>query len=186
MLFCGQTMSAQTPTKIAPKVENTEAIDNYTIQRLIVFNDKKEILMEKNSFGWMTPALRSNQDETVKEGLNNLVSKMGISIDSIRLAGLFTYKFQGLADHPAHVSFRTHYTARYKGGALVQPKDKEYKWLPVNEAVEKIGMEALKTETAQIIKFPKIVWGGSFLLVFKDGKMESSKMLEELYPLTEQ
>lgn len=186
ILFGGQLAPAQTSGNAAAKKENTEKIDNYTIQRLIVFNDKNEILMEKNSFGWMTPALRSNQDESVKEGLNNLASQMGISVDSIKLAGVFTYKFKGLTDHPAHVSFRTHYTAKYRSGALVQPKDKEYKWLPVGEALEKIAMESLKTETAQIIKFPKSVWGGSFLLVFKDGKMESSKMSEELYPLTDQ
>lgn len=181
VLTCGQIAFAQAATAVA----KNEKTDNYTIQRLIVFNDKKEILMEKNANGWMTPALRSNEDESLIEGLNNLAAEIGISIDSIRLAGVFTYKFQGLADHPAAVSFRTHYAARYKGGALASPKDKEYQWLPVREALEKIGMATLRAETAQIVKFPKTVWGGSFLLVFKNGKLDSSKTLEEIYPLTE-
>jgi hypothetical protein len=161
--------------------------DNYTIQRLIIFNKKNEILMDKARDGsWQTPALRSNKNESVNEGLNNLAAKMGITIEKIKLAGIYTYKYKDLANHPAAIAFRTHYTAKYKSGELIQPENLkgEYKWMTIKEALEKITFQALKLETTQIIKHPKTVWGGSFLHIYKDGKHDSMQILEEMYPLT--
>ena len=181
---CGQSLSAQDTSKIVPKKQVIKRADNYTIQRMIVFNDKKEILMEKYWGGWQTPALRSNQNQSLREGLDSMATAMGISTEPLKLAGIITYKYEGLPDHK-EVSYRTHYTAKYKSGNPIKTKDKEYHWLPIKEALEKISMEALKIETTQIVNNPKVVWGGSFLLTYKDDKLQTLKLIEEFYPLTD-
>lgn len=184
LLLSAQIVSAQDTTKIAPPTEVIKKIDNYTIQRLIIVNGNEEILMLKNKFGWHTPALRSNDNQSIKESLDSLASTMGFTIHSLKLAGLYTYKFEGLPDHK-QVSFRSHYTAKFKTGNLIQPNegDNEYHWMPVEEALEKITFASLKLETTQILKNPKCIWGGSFLIIWKDDKFIESKVLEEPYSL---
>ncbi len=169
----------------AKKDEPQKKTDNYTIQWLLIFNEKNEVLMLKDKFGWKTPVLRSNENQSVNEGLEGLATAIGISIDKIRLAGLFTYKYSGLPDHKV-VSFRSHYSAKLKSGKVIQPKDgnSEYIWIPTKEAANKIEMESLKMEIAQIISYPKTIWGGSFLLIFKDEKFQSIEILEKFYPLS--
>lgn len=174
--------TSKTVLKQATLIDKT---DNYTIQRLIVFNNKNEILMEHGRSGWMTPALRSNLEQSLKEGLDSLSALIGISISPVKLAGIFTYKYQNLLDHKG-MSYRTHYTAKYKSGALIQPKltGREYRWLPIKEALDRIGFEPLKRETAQMIRFPKVIWGGAFLLSYKEGNLESMKIIEDFYALS--
>ena len=186
----GQFMYAQDTLKIVPKHTENKKVDNYTIQRLIVLNDKGEILMQKNRFGWFTPSIRSNQNQSLKEGLDSLAKEIGIKIGSIKLVGVFSYKYNGLSDHIGIVSWRTHYLTKYKSGELIQPKDpkdttREFKWMKVNEAIEVINMTALKEETRQIIKYPKVVWAGSFLLNFENETFKSADLVEKFYSLSE-
>lgn len=185
MLFKATPTQDTTKNITVRKLETAKKADNYTIQRLIVFNNTRQILLEKNKNGWMTPALRSNENQSLKEGLDSLAHAMGISIKIIKLAGVFTYKFKGVPDHK-EVSYRTHYTANFINGNLIQPKqsDKEYKWLNAKEALELIGNEALKAETSQIINHPDTLWGGSFLISYNGDELESIKMTEGFYSLS--
>lgn len=134
----------------------------------------------------MTPSLRSNENQSLKEGLDSLAKAIGLSIKIVKLSGVYTYKFKDLPDHK-EVSYRTHYTAKYISGELIQPKqpDREYKWFAVKDVVDSISNEALKKETEQILKYPKTLWGGSFTYTYKDGKLESIKMSEDFYPLSD-
>lgn len=180
-----KTAPAQDTSKVLTKQEIIKKTDNYTIQRLIIFNNEKEILLEKGKNGWMTPALRSNENLSLKEGLDSLAKAIGVSIKIIKLSGVYTYKFKGLPDHK-EVSYRTHYTARYISGNLTQPRqpDREYKWFNIKEALENISNEALKAETSQIIKYPETLWGGSFLYTYTNDTLESLKMTEDFYSLS--
>lgn len=187
LFFCviGPESFGQEPAKIeTKKIEPIKKNDNYTIQWLIVFNAKKEILLMKDKYGWKTPVLRSNENLSLKEGIDSLVRPIGISIDKLRLAGLTTYKYSGLKDTQT-VSFRSYYTAKLKDGEIVQPKDKEkeYKWLPIEEALQLIEMQPLKTELNQILKNPKSIWGGSFMMLFEDEKLKTFKQTEPFYEL---
>lgn len=185
ILIFTSSLMAQSNSSAVIKQEIVKKPDNYTIQRLIVFNYKKEVLLEKGKNGWMTPALRSNENQSLKEGLDSLAKAIGISIKTLKLAGIYTYKFIGLPDHK-EVSYRTHYTAKYVSGNLAQPTpDRAYKWFTVTEALETIDNEALKAETAQIIKYPETVWGGSFLYTYVNDTLESLKMTEDFYSLSE-
>lgn len=165
--------------------EPIKKIDNYTIQWLIVFNAKKEILLMKDKYGWKTPVLRSNENLSLKEGIDSLVKPIGISIHKLNLAGLTTYKYSGLKDNQV-VSYRSYYTAKLKGKEILQPvdKEKEYKWFTINDAVKTIEMQPLKTELEQILNNPKKVWGGSFIMIFEDEKFKTFKQIEPFYELT--
>ena len=101
------------------------------------------------------------------------------------MSAVYTYKFQGLPDHK-EVSDLTHYKAKYLSGKLIQPKqpDREYKWVSINNVIDSISNEALKNETNQILKYPKTLWGGSFLYTYKDYKLESLKITEGFYRLS--
>ncbi|HQW12171.1 MAG TPA: hypothetical protein PLP06_08490 [Saprospiraceae bacterium] len=159
--------------------------DNYTIQRLIIFNDENDILLEKGIAGWMTPALRSNENQSLKEGFEGLAKSIGISLLVERLAGVYTYQFVGLPDH-REVSYRTHYTAKYLSGTIIQPKEdgRAYRWMPIASAIDSISNAALKSETNQIIQYPGTIWGGAFLFTYRDDKFESILMTEDFYSLS--
>jgi len=186
LLGCGQFIFAQDTTKTSPKQHETiKKADNYTIQRLIIYKNK-QILLEKGWNGWMTPALRSNENQSLKEGLDSLAKAIGLTVKIVKLSGVYTYKFKNLPDHK-EVSYRTHYTAKYVSGEVIQPKEpgREYKWFDISDVVDKISNEALKKETEQILKYPETLWGGSFLHTFKDGEFESVIMTEDFYPLSD-
>jgi hypothetical protein len=186
--FLHNLVNAQDSSKMPIAKTFIKKTDNYTIQRLIVFNSKKEILMQRNRFGWFTPSIRSNENQSLKEGLDSLAKAIGIIIEPVKLAGIFTYKYDGLSDHVGVVSYRTHYSTKYISGELIQYIDSKdstrlYKWMPVKEALAVISMQALKEETTQIIQNPKKIWGGSFLLSYKNDVLQSIKKLEEFYSL---
>ena len=65
--------------------------DSYTIQRLLIYNQNGEVLLEQNDFGWMTPALRHNSKVTIKDGLMNLGSEFGLKVSSPKIAGIFMF-----------------------------------------------------------------------------------------------
>jgi hypothetical protein len=50
------------------------------------------ILVMKDKYGWKTPVLRSNENLSLKEGIDSLVKPIGISIHKLSLAALTTYK----------------------------------------------------------------------------------------------
>ena len=80
LLFSIATTHFVSPQVTSSSVTGQIAIkkaDNYTIQRLIIFNDQNDILLEKGIAGWMTPALRSNENQSLKEGFES--ERFGIS-----------------------------------------------------------------------------------------------------------
>jgi len=162
------------------------ALDNYTVLRLTVENERGEILLEKIADGWMTPAARSNQNRTVRESLAALAKDLGVSIATPRLAGLFSYQFRENPVDPNHaaVSFRAHYTARLDG-PVGKPADaaKQYRWVARDRLDEFVTIQALNKELHQILDHPDTLWGGAFVLSFEGDKMVSTEQTEAFYPL---
>ncbi|WP_046246730.1 NUDIX hydrolase [Hymenobacter terrenus] len=180
-LLCGKFCLAQTP---AAK-DALQLKDNYSVQFLYVTNKDKQVLIQKNQYGWNPIALRSNRPQSIKEALDSLAASMGLTIGALRLAGLYTYKFEGLPDHQ-QVSFRTHFTAKLTAGKLRQPTDTSvvYRWVSIPEAIDRIEFTPAKQQAKQLLTFPKQVWGGSYLIIWKDDKLTGSKVLEPAYSLS--
>ncbi len=160
--------------------------DSYTIQRLIIFNENGELLLQKHVNGWMTPALRHNTKETTNEALSSLASGFGLKISTPQLHGIFMY-FHSDDKKP---SFRQHYSCNLIGGEIKTPEGVlDVQWFPPNTAVQKMLdpeapiVTAVGETTKHILNYPKIIWGGSYLLVKEDGQKTESKVIENFYPI---
>jgi hypothetical protein len=160
--------------------------DSYTIQRLIIFNEKGEVLLQKHRNGWTTPALRHNTETTINEGLANLARDFGLEISTPQLHGNFMF-FHSDNKKP---SFRQHYTCKITGGEVQKADDiLDVQWFAKRIAVQKmlepdaIIVPAVGEMTAHILKYPKIIWGGSYLLVKEEGKKTQSEIVENFYPI---
>lgn len=184
MLLKLQVAFSQDTVNQIKKQEPIKKTDNYTVQFLIIVNSKNEVLLQKNDAGWHTLALRSNKSQSITEAMDSLAGSVGLRIHSLKLSGLYTYKFEGLPDHPES-SFRMHFTAKLKDGELIQPTDpgRLYQWVPLKEAIQKLTFESLKLETSQILASPGKIWGGTFLITWKNDTFIGSKVIEKLQPL---
>ena len=159
--------------------------DSYTIQRLLIYNSAGEILLEKHKNGWMTPALRHNSKVSTNEGLNNLASEFGLTIASPKLAGIFMF----ISNYKPQASFRQHYTANLVGGDLKLPEGKlDAKWFAPHKAIEMMSLPdakliyAVRDMTDQILKYPEVIWGGTFTL-WKENDKTMYKTTENFYPI---
>ncbi len=159
--------------------------DSYTIQRLLIYNQKGDVLLEKNDFGWMTPALRHNSKVTIKDGLMNLATEFGLKISSPKIAGIFMFT----SDYKPISQFRQHYSSNSVDGQLKVPENKkDAQWFSISKAIEMTSLSNTKAPlvirdmTQQLLYYPKIIWGGTFLLSKKNGKI-SYKTIENFYPL---
>ena len=159
--------------------------DTYTIQRLIIYNSNGEILLEKHKNGWMTPALRHNSKVTTNKGLKNLASDFGLIISTPKLTGIFMF----ISEYKPQSSFRQHYVSNLVGGELTLPDGKlDVKWFLPHKAVEMMSLPdaklifAVRDMTDQILKYPKIIWGGTFTL-WKENNKTVYKTTESFYPI---
>jgi len=160
-------------------------IDSYTIQRLIIINPEGEVLLEKNAFGWMTPALRHNSKKSIKDGLDNLAAEFGLTISSPKIAGIF----MSISGYKEVSHFRQHYRADYQSGTLKIPENKmNAQWFPVKKAITMMSLPSTKAPlsirdmTQQVLNYPKVIWGGTFLVNKRDGKFIYN-VVEGFYPL---
>ncbi|WP_395373528.1 hypothetical protein [Marinicella sp. W31] len=159
--------------------------DSYTIQRLIIYNDKGEVLLEKNNFGWMTPALRHNSKVSINQGLTDLAAEFGVVISKPKLSGLFMF----ISDYKPISQFRQHYSTQYHGGSLIVPENRlDAQWVSINLAIQLMSLPetkaplVIKDMTQQILNYPEIIWGGTFLLS-KNNEKITHEILEGYYPI---
>lgn len=156
-----------------------EPTHNFTVHRLIVLNDKGEMLMGKEEGNWYTLANVYDKRQYVKECLDSMANEFGIKITPPQLRGYFSYKYEY---HP-HSTLRSFYVAQYVSGDLKPAGDmEEMRWMPIEEAIDKTPVEAIKLTKKQILDFPDTLWGGSFM-VYRKGEEHHARQVEEFYPL---
>lgn len=159
--------------------------DSYTIQRLLIYNQEGEVLLEKNDFGWMTPALRHNTKTSIKNGLMNLGAEFGLEVNSPKIAGIFMF----MPDYRKISQFRQHFRCDVIAGELKVPEaKKDAQWFSISKAIEMMSLSDTKAPlvirdmTRQLLLNPEIIWGGSFVLSKNDGVL-TYKTSEAFYPL---
>lgn len=175
-----------TQTDYTGYVERDRKLDNFTLQRLLVLNDAGEILMVQGDLvtkegepSWFPLSLYSNTRQSITESMDSLALSYGLKISKPELRAYTTYKFT----YHGQVSFRSYYVAQYVDGNLNAPKEGVVlKWLPVEEALSHIPVEAIRLITKQVLEFPSTVWGGSFL-ISENGEHHDTLVLEGFYPL---
>ena len=168
-------------------IGNAQNTDSYTIQRLIIFNDQGEILLEQHKNGWMTPALRHNTKTGVNEGLHHLASEFGLTISTPRLAGVFMF----IPEYKPESSFRQHYTCKLVDGELQLPESKlDAQWLSPHKAIDMMSLSdtklifAIRDMTKQVLLYPEVIWGGTFDL-WKEEDKTMYKISEHFYPMAD-
>ena len=152
---------------------------NFTMQRLLILNDKGEMLMCKEDYVWAPPSGMYSQRQYVKEGLDSIAQAYGIKIAAPNLHGYFSYKY----DYHPYATLRSYYVADYVSGELKLPSGMDdVKWMPIAEAVAKTTVTSIKQSIQQILEFPDTLWGGSFM-VSREKKGHPTKQIEAFYPL---
>ncbi|MDB4292455.1 nuclear transport factor 2 family protein [Maribacter sp.] len=175
-----------TQTDYSGYVPRDKKLDNFTLQRLLVLNDAGEILMEQGEVAteekeatWFPLSVYSNTRQSVTEAMDSLALSRGIKISKPELRAYTTYKFT----YHGQASFRSYFVAKYVSGDLNTPtKALTMKWLPVEEALSHIPVEAIRLITKQVLEFPESLWGGSFL-ISENEELHDTRVLEEFYPL---
>ncbi|TPN87986.1 NUDIX hydrolase [Aquimarina algicola] len=159
--------------------EAEKPLDNYTIKRLIVYNDKDQIAMVNYREVWDIPPLRYNTSETYNESLVSLAKAMGIEISKPKLAGIFSFKY----GYTNRAALRMFYTARLKKGTL-KPKDgwNKVRWMPKNEVLALKDQDVYSYIGTKVIEDTTTLWGGAFYL-YKEKDQVKYKITEEFYPL---
>ena len=159
--------------------EHRDPTHNFTMQRLIIVNEKNQMLMCREDYVWATPAVLYSKREFLKESLDNLASTYGIKITTPELRGYFSYKY----DYHPYSTLRSYYVARYVSGEIKIPDGMdEAKWVTIPEAIELNTVISIKQITKQIMNFPNTIWGGSFM-VSRTEKGHPTKQVEAFYPL---
>ena len=159
--------------------QHQDPTHNFSVLRLIIINENNEMLMSRQGDLWFTPSLVYNKSQFIIESLDSLSNEYGIKITSPELRGYFSYKY----DYHQYSTLRSYFVAKYAGGKIKIPEGKDdVQWLPMDIALEKNTVTSIKQITKHIIKFPNVVWGGSFL-VSRVGDEHPTKMVESFYPL---
>lgn len=178
----GTVLAAHAAAPVAAR----PAQDDYTILRLLVTDEQGRLLLQHNRSGWMTPAVRANRKQSIQEALRQLSADLGLQVSPMKLAAIYSYRFNEDPPDPAHdaVSFRQHYRAELRAGQLpATSAEKAYRWVTRDEAAALIGMQALRMETLQVLDHPGTLWGGAFELSFKGDEATGTELIEPFYPL---
>ncbi|WP_234424298.1 nuclear transport factor 2 family protein [Aquimarina sp. Aq107] len=173
MLLTIQCINAQSNID---KDVNTSAIN------LVIVNYNGDILLKKATIGWITIGAFYEKRHTINEVIDSISNKYGVSITKPNLKGVFTYKF----DFNNTVSIRQVYVAKSTTNDLPTNKNVEFRWAPKDEAIEKFKstIPSLGEMIAQVIDYPQVVWGGSFLIK-KENNKKISMITEDFYPISD-
>ena len=154
---------------------------NTTVITLIILNDNGEVLIKKASIGWITLGTFHEERQTINEVMTSLSKKYGVSISKPELKGVFAYKF-GFNNS---TSIRQFYVAKSTTNELPKNKNVEFHWVSKDEAIKKFSntVTCFGEIVEQILDYPEVVWGGSFL-INRSNKKTTSKQTENFYPIS--
>ncbi|KTE25685.1 MULTISPECIES: hypothetical protein [unclassified Sphingopyxis] len=177
----GLTLTTLAPPALAETVEDP----NYTTQNLMIYNDRGQVLLQRNFMGWSTPGLRYDKRVSIRQSLGELASNYGLTISDLRLSGLFSYQY----GYTPAISTRSHYSATAAGGTATAPKGiDEVRWFDRADAIAAIASDTQKSPPAlvaisrQMLSHPETIWSGSFY-IWREGEAYLSKVVEPLEPI---
>ncbi len=154
--------------------------DNYSFMKLLVTNQKEEVLLLGDENGLEITGARYNDSLSIFEFVNWMGDRMGIKIKNIRLRGLLTFHYEWRSNP----TIMHYYTAEYDSGVLILPEGCEIiEWVQISKSKELIPFEEMN-KIIKKIKDCDYLFGGSFR-IWKDpitGKRES-EFIEPFYKL---
>lgn len=152
---------------------------NFTVMRLIVINDHNEMLLLLDDHVWAPPSVIFSDRQYLLEGLDSLSAAFGIITTPPKMHGYFGFKY----DYHPQATMRAYFIAKHVSGDIKVPElYKTAEWVPINEALERISVTAIQEITKQLVYYPNIVWGGSFMVSHTEDD-HPTKMVKGFYPL---
>lgn len=154
--------------------------DNYSFIKLIVTNEKGEMLLVGDNESLEVTGARYNDTVSLKEFINWMGNRMGIKITNIRLRGLLTFHY----DWRSNPTLMHYYTAEYASGELILPEGCEkIEWVDMSKTSDLIPYEEMN-RIIQKISECEYLFGGSFR-IWKDPTTEirKSELIEPFYRL---
>ncbi|MCW2259802.1 MULTISPECIES: NUDIX hydrolase [Sphingobacterium] len=132
--------------------------DNYSFLKLVVFNDKGNVMLVKWDGEWEIPGIRYNQPVTLSKFIDTLASEHGIKVQNKKLNGLFTFEYE---NRPT-LTIMHYYTAKYAEGQLTIPEScEDIGWFTIENALAKIPYQEMKLIISKITSNPNILWGAA-------------------------
>ena len=117
------------------------AQENYSFMKLLIENDKEEILLVKWEGEWELPGEKFNKPIPINSFLIEMAETTGATIENPILFGLYTQKWRN-ADY---LTLMHYYMAKYKSGDIKIPPDcTDIRWFSQEEALSRIPYENMK------------------------------------------
>lgn len=134
-----------------------------TFHRLLIFNERGELLVVRlaDSGRWVTPGWYQDDRQMMSEGLDRLAADFGAEGSGRTLRGVFSLSGlggDGISTRLVHTLSMRSDRARAPAGISAT------KWLPVEEAAQRISLPHIRDQLLQITRCPHVVWGGSIQL----------------------
>ncbi|WP_350286744.1 hypothetical protein [uncultured Croceitalea sp.] len=180
-LFCMVQFQTYSQQSEGEEIQDThwKPTHNFTVKRLLIFNKKNELLMEKIESNWYPPSIVFDKRQHIKESVDSLVNGYGIATKNLRLSAYLSFKYEY---HP-YVTLRPYYSMEYSSGELIVPEGREdVKWMPIDEVMAKTPVEAMKETIKKITEYPRTVWSGTFM-VYRKGEEHHTRQEEPMFPL---
>ena len=132
--------------------------DNYSFMKLLVTNEKGEILLLGDKDGLEITGAIYNDSLSIKEYLNWMGNRMGIKIKNIKLRGLLTFHYES----KSNPTIMQYYTAEYESGVLILPESCEkIEWVDISKSGELIPFDEMN-KIIEKIENCDYLFGGSF------------------------
>ena len=151
---------------------------NFSVHRLFIVNDNDEILITDD---WFTPSFIHSERQYLTEALDSLATAYGVTIEEPQLRALLSYKYEYHDD----ATIRCFYVAKYVCGTPKTPEGMtNARWLPIKEVAKRNHVRSIGDGILKIFENPNVVWGGSFM-IWHEGELHGSNVVEDFYPLFE-
>lgn len=162
-------------------IESNAQGKNFTYFKLIIVNEKDEILLVNFQDTWEPAGRKYDSPTTVKKVLEEMGAEMGVTFENPKLRGLVA-NFYDKSEYPVMFNY---VIAKYKSGELqIPPGCKGIDWYPIDKGIKIIPFESLRLIMTKMFEEGNRdqLWAGSVRITTHSGSSKSAKIIEEFYP----
>lgn len=153
---------------LAPLVLFSQKKGNSHFFKLMVFNEKQEIMLINFDGSWEVPGSRYADDVTIPSFIDTMSKDHGIEVDNTELAALVTFHHE-VREYPTMMFY---YHAQYVSGNLTTPSwGKDVKWFSIADAYRLIPFKEMNYIIKATIS-EKSVLTGAFSIEYNKKTLE--------------
>ena len=150
---------------------------NPTFHKLIMLNEKGEVLLVEFDGEWEIPGGRYKADETQKSFLNSLAALHGQKPTQLKLNGVITFHH----DNRERPTSMMYYSSVVKTNG---ESKRNIKWMPIKEALEIIPYQEMVEIVKHVSDHPNETFGGAMRIIYNQNQRTGEfKWIEPFYSL---